>query len=182
MNQKVYETLLPDSERLKQLRDEFPLMVRERDWWQEGTTKPELLPLCTDCIWQVVDESSACLGDSMHETVRDIESDHREMCRFGSLEDFRYQKVASALSRIVRRLPRKEFQTSLSNQREFLLGAHGEGLTNSYEEPISEEKQKEMLDLLRFDQIDARLMSLKTAQGKTCRWLLRKSQYRLARC
>ena len=35
-----------------------------------------------------------------------------------------------------------------------------------------------MLNLLRFDQIDARLMSLKTAQAKTCRWLLQNSQYK----
>jgi hypothetical protein len=32
VNQAVCETLLPDSERLRQLRHEFPLLVEERCW------------------------------------------------------------------------------------------------------------------------------------------------------
>lgn len=32
VNQKIYETLLPSSERLRELRDEFPVMIEERNW------------------------------------------------------------------------------------------------------------------------------------------------------
>jgi ankyrin repeat protein len=113
----------------------------------------------------------------MYETVRDIESDHRDMCRFGSLEDLRYQKVASALRRILQDLSSKDLPITVSNGKQVLQEPHGRDIPNSYEEVLSNEQRKEILDLLRFDQIDARLMSLKTAQAKTCRWILKNSQY-----
>jgi hypothetical protein len=34
-----------------------------------------------------------------------------------------------------------------------------------------------LLDLLKFDQIDARQMTIKKAHAKTCRWLLSKPEY-----
>jgi hypothetical protein len=34
-----------------------------------------------------------------------------------------------------------------------------------------------LIDLLRFDQIDARLMTLKSAQVRTCQWFLQKPEY-----
>ncbi|KAN0070882.1 hypothetical protein V8E54_011047 [Elaphomyces granulatus] len=37
--------------------------------------------------------------------------------------------------------------------------------------------RQNLIDLLQFDQIDARLMTLKTAQAKTSRWFLRKPEY-----
>ncbi|KAH7394809.1 heterokaryon incompatibility protein-domain-containing protein [Pyrenochaeta sp. MPI-SDFR-AT-0127] len=43
--------------------------------------------------------------------------------------------------------------------------------------PLREEQKKKLLDSLRFEQIDVRQMSIKTAHAKTCRWLLHKSEY-----
>lgn len=42
---------------------------------------------------------------------------------------------------------------------------------------LSEEQRQTLLDSLRFDQIDARQMTIKNAHSKTCKWLLHKSEY-----
>ncbi|KAN0072879.1 hypothetical protein V8E54_008993 [Elaphomyces granulatus] len=39
------------------------------------------------------------------------------------------------------------------------------------------QSRQNLIDLLQFDQIDARLMTLKTAQAKSCKWFLRKPEY-----
>ena len=44
-------------------------------------------------------------------------------------------------------------------------------------DPGQADARQNLIDLLQFDQIDARLMTLKTAQAKTCRWFLRKPEY-----
>ncbi|KIX05149.1 uncharacterized protein Z518_06021 [Rhinocladiella mackenziei CBS 650.93] len=42
---------------------------------------------------------------------------------------------------------------------------------------LNEERKRMLLDSLRFNQIDARQMTIKKAHAKTCTWLLRKSEY-----
>lgn len=42
----------------------------------------------------------------------------------------------------------------------------------------SEAQKKEMIDRLKFSQLDARLQNLRKAQGKTCAWLLKRKEYR----
>ncbi|KAN0072914.1 hypothetical protein V8E54_009028 [Elaphomyces granulatus] len=44
-------------------------------------------------------------------------------------------------------------------------------------DPGQADARQKLIDLLQFDQIDARLMTLKTAQAKTCRWFLHKPEY-----
>jgi hypothetical protein len=43
--------------------------------------------------------------------------------------------------------------------------------------PLHDEQRQCLLDSLRFEQIDARQMTIKTAHAKTCRWLLKSEQY-----
>ncbi|KAF3070069.1 Ankyrin repeat domain-containing protein 50 [Trichoderma lentiforme] len=43
--------------------------------------------------------------------------------------------------------------------------------------PVSDKQMVAILESLRFDQIEARQMTIKNAHAKTCRWLLHKSQY-----
>ncbi|KAI8939798.1 hypothetical protein NX059_003537 [Plenodomus lindquistii] len=43
--------------------------------------------------------------------------------------------------------------------------------------PLNGEQRQNLLDSLRFSQIDARQMTIKTAHAKTCRWLLKSEQY-----
>jgi hypothetical protein len=42
---------------------------------------------------------------------------------------------------------------------------------------LNDEQRQSLLDSLRFEQIDARQMTIKTAHAKTCRWLLKNEQY-----
>jgi ankyrin repeat protein len=42
---------------------------------------------------------------------------------------------------------------------------------------LNDEQRQSLLDSLRFEQIDARQMTIKTAHAKTCRWLLKSKQY-----
>ncbi|KAF2996229.1 hypothetical protein E8E13_003063 [Curvularia kusanoi] len=42
---------------------------------------------------------------------------------------------------------------------------------------LNDEQKQCLLNSLRFDQIDARQMTIKTAHAKTCRWLLKSEQY-----
>lgn len=43
--------------------------------------------------------------------------------------------------------------------------------------PLNSEQRHNLLDFLRFSQIDARQITIKTAHAKTCRWLLKSEQY-----
>ncbi|KAH7550903.1 hypothetical protein BM1_10276 [Bipolaris maydis] len=43
--------------------------------------------------------------------------------------------------------------------------------------PLNDEQRQSLLNSLRFEQIDARQMTIKTAHAKTCRWLLKSEQY-----
>ncbi|KAJ4375773.1 hypothetical protein N0V83_001050 [Neocucurbitaria cava] len=43
--------------------------------------------------------------------------------------------------------------------------------------PLPAEQRQSLLYSLRFEQIDARQMTIKTAHAKTCRWLLKSEQY-----
>ncbi|KAI1561046.1 Arp Ankyrin repeat [Pyrenophora tritici-repentis] len=43
--------------------------------------------------------------------------------------------------------------------------------------PLNGEQRQNLLDSLRFSQVDARQMTIKTAHAKTCRWLLKSEQY-----
>jgi ankyrin repeat protein len=79
------------------------------------------------------------------------------ICRFTGLEDVEYKKVSAALCRItsaISRGPRRgEFPSLDAEQRRVLL------------------------DSLRFDQIDARQMTIKSGHAKTCKWLLKMQEY-----
>jgi hypothetical protein len=80
-----------------------------------------------------------------------------DMCRFIGFDDLEYKKVAASLRRMISTLSRQDLngETSLLNkgQKQTLLGS------------------------LRFDQIDARQINIKTAHPKTCKWLLKNSEY-----
>src|SRR5438270_13458919 len=43
--------------------------------------------------------------------------------------------------------------------------------------PNPQDRRSSFLDSLRFDQLDARHATIKTAHAKTCKWLLKKSEY-----
>jgi hypothetical protein len=146
---------------------------------------------------KVVDDESSRLDDPAIETPRHISSNHMDMCRFSGTGDPEYQKVASAIERILQNLPMK-LQPSLAR-------LNGTGPSNSAgcgtpdispQQSCTEnnkmdnfgpvlkttdrgqaDARQNLIRLLDFDQIDARLLTLKTAQVKTCQWFLRKPEY-----
>jgi ankyrin repeat protein len=68
-----------------------------------------------------------------------------------------YKKVAAALCRIINTVPQKPGQSETST--------------------LTKKQRGELLDSLKFDQIHSRRMTIKKAYGKTCKWLLKTSEY-----
>jgi hypothetical protein len=79
------------------------------------------------------------------------------MCRFTGIHDMEYKKVVAALYRMISTVSQKP------KQRETSI--------------LNDEQKQRLLESLRFDQIHSRHMTIKKAYGKTCKWLLRTSEY-----
>jgi len=80
-----------------------------------------------------------------------------DMCRFTGLDDVEYKKVAAALHRMTRMVSRQERRGEIPT--------------------LNEEQRRTLMDSMVFDQINARQMTIKRAHAKTCKWLLKKSEY-----
>ena len=81
-----------------------------------------------------------------------------DMCRFTGPNDIEYRKVASALRRMT---------STVSRQ-----------LGREKKVSFNEENKKLLLESLRFEQIHVRQMTIRKAHAKTCKWLLKKSEFR----
>jgi hypothetical protein len=106
---------------------------------------------------QVVEDTSSYLNLPAIEISEHIGRNHMEMCRFTGLNDVEYRKVASALRRMT---------SSVCSQPK-----RGEKLS------LNKEQKRMLLGSLRFDQIDARQMTIKNAHANTCKWLLKSFEY-----
>ncbi|KAM7209925.1 hypothetical protein V8F06_014692 [Rhypophila decipiens] len=155
LNEQIVNTLLPSSERLKELRDEFGPIAQNRGWVIHSFQEQ----LGVDGLFgqKVVEDISSYLNIPAVETTEHIVRDHMEMCRFTGLDDIEYKKVAAALWRI----------TSTVHNQSVIAGQLS----------LNREQKRELLDSLKFDQIDARQMNINNAHAKTCKWLLNNSTY-----
>jgi ankyrin repeat protein len=79
------------------------------------------------------------------------------MCRFTGLEDVEYKKVSAALCRMTRAVSRGPGREEIPS--------------------LDTEQRRVLLDSLRYDQIDARQMTIKSGHAKTCKWLLKMQEY-----
>ncbi|KAH0536252.1 hypothetical protein FGG08_006859 [Glutinoglossum americanum] len=155
INEQIVNTFLPSAERLRELRDEFGSMAQEQNWtihsFQEqfGVTA-----LNGD---KIVEDASSYLNLPAIEVSEHIGRNHMDMCRFTGPHDVEYRKVASALRRVTASAPS---QPKSEKKLSFM-----------------EEQTRMLLDSLRFDQIDARRMTIKNAHAKTCKWLLKNPKY-----
>ena len=128
---------------------------------------------------QVVEDESSCIGDPELETRRHIGKNHRNMVRFSGNRDPEYHKVAFALRSIHDRLQvpsEPPLQVNVSQKNGPLLAD-----LPDIDSPVTAEvlaQRQELMELLYFDEIDARLLSLKAAHNKTCLWFLEKEKYR----
>ncbi|KIW63271.1 hypothetical protein PV04_10132 [Phialophora macrospora] len=155
VNEQVLESLLPSSERLRQLRDEFGPMAREQRWIVHSFQEDHGIKALNGR--KVVEDVSSCLGDASLELTQHIADNHMDMCRFSSFHNPEYQKFAAAIDRVLA----DHKTTPLVSTPPTLNNAERQAYVNS----------------LRFDQIDARHASIKSAHSKTCKWLLKKSEY-----
>ncbi|KAI1760241.1 hypothetical protein GGR53DRAFT_526336 [Hypoxylon sp. FL1150] len=167
VNDQVVQTLMPNSERLVMLNEEFIRMIRARGWqihsFQEEFAQAGLFGK------KVVEDSSSCINDREHERATHIQANHVDMCRFDSLEDPEFRKVQAALQIMRDSLLRKD---NTSND------THNIGNTALTHQPtLTMEQRENILQKLDFDGVDARYVSLKAAQTKTCQWLPKSRVY-----
>ncbi|KAK6839915.1 hypothetical protein PG987_005781 [Apiospora arundinis] len=158
VNQQIVNTLLPSSERLRELRDEFAPMARQQGWiihsFQEQIG---VKALSSD---KVVDDTSSYLNAPDLEVTEHIGQNHMEMCRFVGPHDPEYRKVAAAITHITP-AECKIVSDPISTQ----------------DPHIDSQELENILDLLRFGQHDARHHNIKSAHAKTCKWLLKSDSY-----
>ncbi|KAH6687869.1 hypothetical protein F5X68DRAFT_7031 [Plectosphaerella plurivora] len=98
-NPQIVDTLMPTSQLLSSLRNEFPAMCHEREWRVHSFQ--EQYGLAALFGTKVVDDASSCLQDPIVETKEHIASNHMDMCRFYGLDDPSYRKVVAAINRII---------------------------------------------------------------------------------
>jgi ankyrin repeat protein len=107
---------------------------------------------------QVVEDTSSYLNCPRVETTEHIGRNHMEMCRFTGPEDVEYRKVIAAILRIT---------TAVRPNPDVELAPKS----------LSLEQIQVLMNSLRFTQIDARQLTIKNADRKTCRWFLNKREY-----
>ena len=147
-------------------------------WFTRGWTLQELIaPKSVEFF----SKEEQRLGDkqSLEQTLHEITGIAIEALRGSDLSQF---SAKERISWAANRQTKREEDEAYS-----LLGIfdihmpliYGEGrekalsrLRKKINEPL-----EDLLVLLRFDQIDARHMTIKNAYDKTCRWLLKKSEY-----
>ncbi|CAH0015106.1 unnamed protein product [Clonostachys rhizophaga] len=161
VNENVRTSLLPTSAHLRELRDVFGPMARERRWkihsFQEQYGFKALGGQ------KVVEDISSYVNVPDLEIVEHINQDHSKMCRFSRLDDPEFRKVEAALRRMLLHIPQKEIEPQVP------------AFARSY---LTEEQKADALESLKFDQIDARVLTIEKAHSKTCKWILQTQEYR----
>ncbi|KAK1751198.1 hypothetical protein QBC47DRAFT_464378 [Echria macrotheca] len=154
VNEQIVQSLLPTSERLKELRDEFGPMASERNWrvhsFQEG------LGITLLSGRKVVEDASSCLSIPP-ETTQHIHKNHMDMCRFTGPDDMEYKKVVAALERMTEAIAENPIAADA--------------------DPLNEDQRKQLMEALKFDHMDSRQLSIKEAHAETCKWLLKRPEY-----
>ncbi|KAK3342018.1 hypothetical protein B0T25DRAFT_511525 [Lasiosphaeria hispida] len=157
-NEQIIDTLLPTSERLRELRDEFGPLAHRRGWMIHSFQ--EQLGIAVLNGDKVVEDMSSSMDLPAIETTQHINRNHMEMCRFSGPDDIEFKKVASVLTRIA--------AGSRALDREIDEAGPGS---------LSKADRKILLKTLGFDRIDARRLAIKASHPKTCQWLLEQPEY-----
>ncbi|PGH13977.1 hypothetical protein AJ80_06117 [Polytolypa hystricis UAMH7299] len=154
VNDRIVNTLLPSSERLKELREHFGPMAHEVKWTIYSFQEQYKLKALGET--KVVDDMSSCIGDPRVEVVQHLARNHMNMCRFSGQNDLQYQKVVATLHRIREVTPKPNPAATT---------------------PPPQPATSKYLKSLEFEQIEARHATIKNAHYETCKWLLGKSEY-----
>ncbi|KAI3325835.1 ankyrin [Xylariaceae sp. AK1471] len=170
VNKEIVQTLMPGAERSKLLAEDFLRWTSERGW-AIYTFQEELAHSALGA--KIVEDSSSSISDPHHERIVHIRADHVDMCRFSSADDPEFRKISSALLR-VQEQPRYSRDSSHSDAEQ--SQEHASPHTSILR--LSSEQVDDILEKLSFDGIDARYMTLKNAQRKTCQWLPKHRKYK----
>ncbi|GAW24367.1 hypothetical protein ANO14919_139510 [Xylariales sp. No.14919] len=169
VNEQIVQTLMPGAERSKLLADDFLKWTNERDW-NVYTFQEEFAHSALGT--KIVDDHSSCINDPRHERIVHIRADHVDMCRFTSAGDPEFRKVSSALLRAQQSLPTNPPSNAGTD-------ASHESISPQVAGPmLSPEQRNIILESLSFPGIDARYMTLKNAQRRTCQWILKHHIYK----
>ncbi|KAI3326553.1 ankyrin [Xylariaceae sp. AK1471] len=163
VNKEIVQTLMPGVERTKLLAEDILKWTSECGWtvytFQEECAHSALGV-------KIVEDSSSSINDPRHKRIVHIRADHVDMCRFSSADDPEFHKVSSALLRAQEQLI---YLRSSSHSDAEQSQEHASPQTAILQ--LSSEQVDNILEKLSFDGIDARYMTLKNAQRKTCQWL-----------
>ncbi|KAI1427710.1 ankyrin [Xylaria sp. FL1777] len=170
VNKEIVQTLMPGAERSKLLADDFLKWTNECNW-NIYTFQEEFAHSALGA--KIVDDQSSSINDPQHERVVHIRADHVGMCRFTDADDPEFRKVSSALLRTQQQLPPTTSHTSLKSDK---YKKHAPPQATYAK--LSSEQVAKMLEKISFQGIDARYMTLKNAQRKTCQWLLEHHLYK----
>jgi len=158
---QIVNTLLPSSGRLRELRDEFVPMAQREGWVIHSFQEQQGLKALNGS--KVVEDTSSYLHSPAIEITEHIMRNHMDMCRFAGPDDVEYKKVVKALQRMVSSVN----EHGRTRRRRAAAAAQGSALG----------RKRMLLEMLRFDQIDARERSIKKAHAKSCKWFLTKPEY-----
>lgn len=178
LNDSIVGTLLPSGDYLREIRDSFMGLAKLRELiiysFQEEYGVSGLGGN------KVVDDESSRLDEPTIEIPRHISNNHMDMVRFTGPDDNEYRKVESALFLVVQKLTSTRQATENIGPATGFTTGRGSDSARDVDTPVPPEKlqaRKELMDLLYFDEIDVRLMSLKSCHKETCQWLLEKDDY-----
>ncbi|TRX88257.1 hypothetical protein FHL15_010824 [Xylaria flabelliformis] len=156
VNEKIVSTLLPSSERLRELRDEFGPLAMKYNWIIHSFQEQYGVAMLSGK--KVVDDGSSYLNLPTVEITEHIARNHMEMCRFSSSNDPEYIKVVAAVDRMVQAL--RQNGTSQKQHR----AAVGPSLS-------------EIKKSLAFEHDMTRFEAIAAEHHRTCGWLLEKPEY-----
>ncbi|KAI1382375.1 hypothetical protein F4677DRAFT_452091 [Hypoxylon crocopeplum] len=175
------------------LRSTWKLDFRKSRWFTRGWTLQELIAPSSVEFFSVEGQR---LGNknSLEQLLHDITGIAIGALRGHVLSDFTVrERMLWSGGRETKRGEDRAYSL-LGIFNVYLSPIYGEGVDNAFkrlEVKISEhstvserildekaEMRKELLDLLYFEDIDARLLTLKAAHNKTCQWFLEKGQYK----
>ncbi|KAI0547904.1 hypothetical protein F4679DRAFT_552524 [Xylaria curta] len=159
VNEKIVSTLLPSSERLRELRDDFGPLAMRYHWIIHSFQEQYGVAILGGK--KVVDDSSSYLNLPTVEITEHIARNHMEMCRFASSDDPEYIKVVATVDRMVQAL--RQNNTSQKQHR---------AAANQVIPSLSDIKES-----LAFEHEMTRFEAIASEHHHTCTWLLEKPEY-----
>ena len=162
------DAFLPSISSVQVEKDLFGLLAQDQRW--KIHTFQESLGTSRLGGKKVLENSFSYMNCPGVETTQHIKNNHMDMCRFTGSADPEYKKLAAAVWAITSPALLKG-KVEGGRERSTPSFSVRESFDN-----LAQQKETLMMSL-KFDQLDARHMSIKIAYAETCKWLLTKREY-----